>query len=153
MKSFVAAIFCLLVPTVAFAADSKDKVSHDRGSQFSQMPSLASVKKIRIASMGQGDEAERFRLLLEDKLGKAGFATTTEQSEPADAVLTGVLSLRVYSDTSIARATVILKTLDGTRLWGKDFEPHFKFGQHDDTVIVRAEDVAKALEKEVKKAH
>jgi hypothetical protein len=119
--------------------------------QFGQVPSLASVKKIKIGSMGQSDEAERFRLLLDNELNKVGFITT-EDSASADAVLTGVLSVRVEADESRARVTVLLKTPDGQRLWGKDFEPHLKLGAKD-TVKLRAEDVAKALQKDARKSH
>jgi hypothetical protein len=114
-------------------------------------PSLSSIRRIQVGSMGQSDEAERFRLLLEDELGKVGFATTTD-AKTADAVLTGALSVRVYADTSRARVTVVLKTPDGLRIWAGDFEPHYKFGRVKDTVRLRAQDVAKALRKDVDKA-
>ena len=84
--------------------------------------SLASVKKINVGSMGQSDEADRFRMLLEEELHKAGFNTVDDDSA-ADAVLTGVLSVRVYADTSLARATVALKTPDGPRIGGRDLSP------------------------------
>lgn len=38
-----------------------------------QNNALSSVKKIHVGSMGQSDEAERFRMLLEEELSKAGF--------------------------------------------------------------------------------
>ena len=113
--------------------------------------SLASVKKIHVGSMGQSDEAERFQLLLVDELGKAGFVTTDDVAS-ADAVLTGVLAVRVYSDESLARVTTVLKTPDGVRLWGRDFEPHTSFKFQRDTVKLRAQDVAKTLRKDVAKA-
>jgi hypothetical protein len=113
--------------------------------------SLASVKNIYVGTMGQSDEADRFRLLLTDELGKVGFATV-EDSNNADAVLTGALSVRVYADESLARATVIMKTPGGLRLWGKDFEPHQRWGRRTDTVKMRAQDVAKTLRKDVDKA-
>ncbi len=112
--------------------------------------SLATVKRIYVGSMGQSDEAERFKLLLADELEKAGFATT-DDAKTADAVLTGVLSLRVYSDESLARVTAVLKTPDGARLWGRDFEPHASF-HRSDTVKLRAQDVAKTLQKDIRKA-
>jgi hypothetical protein len=118
---------------------------------FAQPSNLGSVKKIYVGSMGQSDEAERFQLLLSDELGKVGFSTI-DDAKDADAVLTGALSVRVYADESRARVTVVLKTTDGARLWGKDFEPRFKLGGTDDSVKLRAQDVAKALRKEVDKA-
>lgn len=114
--------------------------------------SLAAIKKIYVGSMGQSDEAGRFQLLLVDELGKAGF-TTTDDAKTADAVLTGVLAVRVYSEESLARVTVVLKNPDGLRLWGKDFQPHTQFSLlGGDTVRFRARDVAKALRKDVEKA-
>src|SRR6266567_4764255 len=91
-----------------------------------QAPSLGALKRIQIGSMGQSDEAERFRLLLDDELGKKGFVITDDPTT-ADAVLTGVLSVRVYADGSVARATMLLKSPDGLRIWGKDFQPRVKF--------------------------
>jgi len=111
------------------------------------LPSLQSIKRIHVGSMGNSDEAQRFRLLVEEALGKAGFDTTDDPKQ-ADAILTGALSVRVYSDESRARATVVLKTPTGSRLWGKDFEPHFKLGGTRDVVKLRAEDVAKTLKKD-----
>jgi hypothetical protein len=115
--------------------------------------SLAAVKKIYVGSMGQSDEAARFQLLLADELGKAGFATA-DDPQTADAVLTGALSVRVYSDESLARVTVVLKTPDGIRLWGKDFQPHKQWSlfSSNDTVRLRAQDVAKTLRKDVDKS-
>ncbi len=101
--------------------------------------------------MGKSDEAERFRLLLINELDKVGFVTT-DDSKAADSVLTGVLSVRVYADESLARVTVVLKAADGQRIWGQDFEPHFKFGGTKDTVKLRSQDVAKALRKDVDRA-
>jgi hypothetical protein len=118
---------------------------------LAQASNLGSVKKIYVGSMGQSDEAERFKLLLVDELGKVGFSTV-DDVKSADAVLTGALSVRVYADTSRARVTVVLKTNDGARLWGEDFEPHFKFGGAKDSVKRRAQDVAKTLRKDVDKA-
>jgi hypothetical protein len=108
-----------------------------------QTPSLASVRKIHVGSMGQSDEANRFRLLLEEELQKAGFDTVGD-ARAADAELSGVMTVLVYDDTSLARATVALKTADGQTLWEHDFEPHAHLGGND-TVKLRAQDVAKAL--------
>lgn len=116
-----------------------------------QSVSLAAIQKIYVGSMGQSDEAARFRLLLGEELQKQHFDVVNEPSL-ADAELTGVLTVRVYADTSLARATVSLKTMDGSDIWGRDFEPHRKFGGMDDTVKLRAEDIAKTLRKDVKKA-
>jgi hypothetical protein len=114
--------------------------------------SLAAVKKIYVGAMGRSDEAERFRILLAGELGKVGF-TTTEDPKTADAVLTGALSVRVYAEESRARVAAVLKTPDGLQLWERDFEPRSRFiPGTSDTVKLRAEDVAKALRKDVVKA-
>jgi hypothetical protein len=135
-KSITAAVFLFAFPALQSGADPA---------------SLALVKRLALGSMGQSDEAERFRLLLEAELGKAGFATTSDE-KAADAVLTGALSVRVYEDGAVARVTVVLKTLDGVHLWSQDFQPRFKIGGTSDSVKLRAQDVAKALMKEKKKA-
>jgi hypothetical protein len=111
---------------------------------------LASIKAVYVGSMGQSDESERFRILLEGELTKAGF-TSVDAAEKADGVLTGALAVRVYADESIARVTVVLKTPDGRHLWDKDFQPYAHFGGID-SVKLRAQDVAKTLRKTVASA-
>ena len=113
---------------------------------------LWTVRKICVGEMGQSDEAARFRMLLEDELAKKRF-TIVAQPEQADAVLTGVLSVRVYSDTSLARATVKLQSPAGERFWGGDFEPRRAFFKRvKDTVRFRAENVAGDLRNDWNKA-
>ena len=82
--------------------------------------SLGEVRKIYVGDMGQDEEAERFRLLIEEALIKEGF-TVVGTEEASDAVLTGALSVRDYDDKSEARAFVRLVTPAGARLWGRDF--------------------------------
>ena len=144
MRHFLTWIFALLILSAPVG------VLPAQATEPQPAISLVSVKKVYVGSMGQSDEAERFRLLLQDELGKAGF-TTTEDERTADAVLSGALSVRVYARESIARATVVLKTPDGVRIWEHDFQPHFKFGARD-TVKVRAHDVARALRSDVEHA-
>lgn len=110
---------------------------------------LGTVEKICVGSMGQSDEAERFRILLESELTNVGF--TSVAAGKADAILSGAMSVRVYADRSVARATLVLKTPDGTQLWSKDFQPHLHFGGKD-SVKLRAQDVAKSLRKDVTSA-
>ncbi len=110
------------------------------------------IQKIHIGEMGKSDEAERFQLLLEEQLEKNGF-TVVSDADKSDATLTGVLSLRVYDDTSIARATVYLKTPDGKKIWGGDFQPKRTFFKRvDDTVKFRAENIAEKLRKDWNKS-
>ena len=110
------------------------------------------VQKIFVGDMGTSDEAARFRLLLEEQLSKRGF-TIVDKSESADGILTGVLSLRVYADTSLARATVQLKSPTGERLWGGDFEPKSTFFKKvSDTAKFRAENIAEKLRSDWKKS-
>lgn len=115
---------------------------------------LKTVKRVHVGSMGQSDEAARFRLILEAQLLKVGFEPQGTP-ESADATLTGVLIVRVFADGSTARATVVLKDKDGVRLWGGDFQPKMSLAslkrgyiwQKQDAVDYRAEDIARGLRK------
>jgi len=110
------------------------------------------VQKIHIGEMGKSDEAERFQLLLEEQLEKNGF-TVVSDADKADAILAGVLSLRVFDDISIARVTVYLKNPDGKKIWGGDFQPQSVFVERVlDTVKLRAEDIAGKLRKDWSKS-
>jgi hypothetical protein len=110
------------------------------------------VQKIYVGEMGNSDEAARFRLLLEEELTKKGFLVAT-QREGADAMLTGVLSLRVYADTSVARATVRLKSSSDDLLWSGDFQPRSAlFKRVRDTVRFRAQNIAEKLRNDWKKS-
>lgn len=108
------------------------------------------VQKIYVGEMGNSDEAARFRLLLDEKLSKKGF-TVVDKEEKADAILIGALSVRVYDDGSVARATVQLKSPNGERLWGGNFTPRTTF-KRKDTVELRAEDIANRLREDWKKS-
>jgi hypothetical protein len=115
-------------------------------------PDLWRVERICVGDMGQSDEAARFRLLLEEELAKQKF-TVVSQPEQADGVLTGVVTVRVYEDTSVARATVQLRAPSGERLWGGDFEPRrAMFKKVKDTVKFRAQNIAEDLRKDWNKA-
>jgi hypothetical protein len=115
-----------------------------------QATDLGTVSAIHIGSMGQSDDAERFRMLLEEELNKVHFRVTSDAGR-ADASLTGALSVRVYADSSVARATVVLKGAQEAALWRGDFQPR-RTCSRKDTVRLRAEDVAKELRKAVDKA-
>ena len=111
-------------------------------------PGLAS--NIHVGTMGQGDEAERFRLLLGTELRRVGFAVA-EKAENADAILTGTVPVEVHGDEVVARASVTLKTRSGKQLWFGDY-----FAQHagagpSDTLKVTAENCADGLRKDWEK--
>jgi len=116
-----------------------------------QKPALSTAKRIHVGSMGQSDEAERFRLLLADELARSGF-DIVDDANSADAVLTGSLAVRVQAEKLSARVTVVLKSPDGVRLWGDDFGPTLGIRGGRDPVKHRAQDVAKALRKVVDEA-
>lgn len=138
ISTFIVFLLMVFVSNQASAQDANDK--------------LHFIQKIQVGEMGKSDEAERFRLLLEGQLEKKGF-TVVAAADKADAILTGVLSLRVYDDTSIARATVQLKTSDGKSIWSGDFQPKRTFFKRvDDTVKFRAENIADQLRKDWNKA-
>lgn len=111
------------------------------------------VEKIYVGEMGYEDEAERFRLLLEEQLQKRDFEVVLNP-EDADAVLTGVLSVRHYDDKSEARVTVRLTSRDGAVLLTRDFG-HKRFTVNplslQEPTRRRAEEVAEALKREFKK--
>jgi hypothetical protein len=110
---------------------------------------LRDVRKIYVGDMGTADEADRFRLLLEEQLKKRGFSIT-QTAQEADAVLTGALSVRVMDEKSEARAFVKLEDASGRRLWARDFG-HKRlvnpFSQQEPTRR-RAEEVAKELRRD-----
>lgn len=106
------------------------------------------AQKIYVGNMGENDEAERFRLLLEEQLSAKGF-TVVDRSEEADAILTGVLSVRVHDKKTQARVYVKLSTPEGARLWGKDFGSRITSPfNRTEPVKLRAQDVANGLRDE-----
>jgi hypothetical protein len=111
------------------------------------------IERIYVGEMGQTDEAARFRLLLKERLARKGF-TVVERAESAEAIMTGVLSVRVLDEGSEARVYVTLKTPAGERLWGRDFgNGIFKhLLSFKEPVRLRAEDVARALRDDWKKS-
>lgn len=114
---------------------------------------LGLVQKIYVGDMGSADEADRFRLLLEDQLSKRGF-TIVNGPESADAILTGALSVRVFDEKSEARAFVRLSTRGGERIWARDFGSRLMTNpfRRAEPVKRRAEDVANRLREDWKKA-
>jgi hypothetical protein len=116
------------------------------GATTLQNSKLATVKRIYVDSMGQTDAAVRFRQLLRDDLGKAGFEVAATPAT-ADASLGGVLSTRKVLRRRIhAYATVALTTADGGQIWGGYFrEPIFRLTLSNDAVAVRARDIVKKL--------
>ena len=114
---------------------------------------LGLVQKIYVGDMGGADEADRFRLLLEEQLMKRGF-TIVERAENADAILTGALSVRVFDDKSEARAFVRLTTPGGERIWSKDFGSRLLTNpfKRAEPVKRRAEEVANRLREDWRKA-
>ena len=112
-------------------------------------PEPNEVRKIHVGRMGDSDESERFRLLLEEALTAKGFMVV-DQPEKADAVLTGALSVRVHDKKTRARVFVKLSTPAGVRLWGKDFGSRITSPfNRTEPVKLRAQDVANALRNEL----
>jgi len=114
---------------------------------------LSLVRKIYVGDMGTADEADRFRLLLEEQLLKRGF-TVVDKPESADAILTGALSVRVFDNKSEARAYVRLNTPGGERIWARDFGSRLFTNpfRRVEPVKRRAEDVANGLRDDWKRA-
>jgi predicted enzyme involved in methoxymalonyl-ACP biosynthesis len=124
-----------------------------RGGSDMDQDRLSLVRKIYVGDMGTADEADRFRLLLEDKLSKRGFVIV-ERPEIADAILTGALSVRVFDDKSEARAFVRLTTQAGDRIWSREFGSRLIFNpfKRAEPVKRRAEEVADRLREDWRKS-
>ena len=114
-------------------------------------PDLYLVNKIYVADMGSTDEAARFKLLLDEALSKKGFIVV-DTAEKADAIISGILTVRVYDSAAVAHATVLVKNKDGKRLWSGDFgPPTFRSLKRKDTVQARADTIADHLRDDWKK--
>ena len=119
------------------------------GTELQNESQLRAFRKIYVGSMGETDEAARFRLLLEEELSKKGL-TVVDDPEKADAILTGVLSVRVHDKKTRARVYVKLTTPAGVRLWGKDFGSRITSPfNRTEPVKLRAQDVANVLRNEL----
>ena len=119
--------------------------------QLPDAAALRHVKAIYVGAMGLGNEAEHYRLLLKDELGRVGF-DVSDKAVDADAVLTGTISAEVHGDRALARATVTLKTRAGRQIWSGDYvSQHWGQGAND-TVRGTARDCAVGLRKDREKA-
>jgi hypothetical protein len=113
---------------------------------------LSDVHRIYVDSMGQDDEAVRFRSSLKQELTHAGF-TIEADSAKANAVLSGTLSVRVLAGYSRAFADVALRASDGATIWQGRFGPRFMRGRRgDDDIKNRAGDIADKLLKDYKQS-
>ena len=111
-------------------------------------PRLHQVHTIHIGNMGDDDEADRFRLLLEEQVARKGFVVVNSPDK-ADAILTGALSVRVHRSSSTARVYVTLHTPKGERLWGRDFGSKItNLFSLSEPVKLRAHDVANGLKQD-----
>ena len=141
LKLPAAVALCLLLAAAA-AGQSRPR----------KTDALPSVQKIYIGDMGNADEADRFRLLLEEQLLKRSFDVVL-RPEDADAVLTGALTVRTYDRKSEARVSVRLASPDGQVLWAKDFG-HKRIVNplsFQEPTKRRAEEVAEALRRDFRK--
>jgi len=142
LKITTAATLCLLLTAAAAAGQSRPR----------KMGTLPSVQKIYIGDMGNADEADRFRLLLEEQLLKRGFDVVL-RPEDADAVLSGALSVRTYDRKSEARVAVRLTSPEGQVVWAKDFG-HKRIVNplsFQEPTKRRAEEVAEALRRDFRR--
>ena len=143
MKAFFATLFLTIVAATAAGAQERPR----------RLSILPAVQKIYVGDMGNDDEAERFRLLLEEQLLKRGFTVVAREDE-ADATLTGALSVRVYDEKAEARVSVRLTSNSTSEvMWAKEFghkRIHNPFSLQEPTKR-RAEEVAEALRREFRK--
>ena len=114
-------------------------------SQASRQHDLSQIQRIYIARMGRTDHAARFRLLLQDRLTKKGF-TVVDKSADADAILKGAFTVNIH-EGSEARVYIVLESLDGERLWARDFDERVFKGLFTlkEPAKLRAQEVASAL--------
>jgi len=101
-------IFSMFALVAAAIAGLTFSVSADSTAQAEAR--LHEVHSIYVGNMGADDEANRFRLLLEEQVAKKGFVIV-DSPDKADAVLSGALSVRVHRNNSTARAYVTWHTL------------------------------------------
>ena len=145
LTATLALTLCFLAGATAAVASRGD--GNERARKLSD---LRDVRKIYVGDMGSTDDAERFRFLLEEQLKRRGFTVVPTAGE-ADAVLSGVVSVRVLDEKSEARAFVKLEDASGRRLWARDFG-HKKilvnpFSRQEPTKR-RAEEIAKELRRD-----
>ena len=144
MRSLIT--FTLVVISIGIAQLSLPVAT---GTALQNESQLRALRKIYVGSMGETDEAARFRFLLEEELSKKGL-TVVDGPEKADAILTGILSVRVHDKKTRARVYVKLTTPAGVRLWGKDFGSRITSPfNRTEPVKLRAQDVANGLRDEL----
>ena len=115
-------------------------------------PALHRVSRIHVATMGSGDQADRFQSLLREELGKVGFEVS-EQGANADALLTGTFSYESGGDRTFARATVTLKSPNGKQiLWSGDYVSQHRGQGREDVVQTVAGNCAQQLRKSWEKS-
>lgn len=145
-------IFWVAVLLFGFGIFAGESHALAKSDNDAEQQKLRLVQKIYVGEMGKTDEADRFRLLLEEQLSKKGF-TVVHRAEDSDAILTGALAVRVLDEKSEARVYVTLDTPGGERLWARDFG-HRAFTnplKRKEPTKRRAEEVADGLRKDLKK--
>jgi hypothetical protein len=145
MRLLSAFLILLAAASLSVANQANDDVNKN----------LYRVQKIYVGDMGNSDEAARFRLLLSSALSKKGF-TAVDKAGTADAILTGILSVRVLDERAQALATIQLKSPEGEIIWSGDFTAHRKLipgiRPRKEPVETRAEDIANRLRDDWKKS-
>jgi hypothetical protein len=145
------AIILAMVQAPTGGRNDTPAISPDKSTEKVGVKNLYEVRKIYIDEMGKSDDAERFRLLVGEKLSEKGF-TIVEKPDDADAILKGALATQLSQGTTKARASVYLKSVSGQSLWNEDYGVRFVFGPHRDSIKLRAEDVANGLHDAWKKS-
>ncbi len=138
------AAFCLVMLTAQAGAGQQ---------RPRRRAALPDVQRIYVGDMGYEEEAERFRLMLEEQLQKRDFEVVIDPDR-ADAVLTGVLTMTHYEYNSDARVTVRVTSPSGDVLLTKDFgQGRFIANPLNlkEPLRRRAEEAAEALKREFRK--
>ena len=156
----VCAVVCLVIMTApAITGQEQGQTPpQEQTSTPEQRPrrraTPVSVQKIYVGDMGYDDEAERFRLLIEEQLQKRDFDIAANPDE-ADAVLTGILTVTHYEYNYDASVAVRLTSRAGDVLLTKGFGASAKLFANPlnrkEPLQQRAEQVAEALKREYKK--
>jgi hypothetical protein len=110
MRTLTALLFIVSLAPSTILANSNSQTS---------TKALHLAQKIYVEEMGTSPESARFRLLVEDQLGRKGF-TVVDNAEKADAVLSGVVSVArsgFYGGPADISVTARLISSEGDRLW------------------------------------
>ncbi len=105
------------------------------------------IGRIYVGTMGDNDDAEQFRVMLQYELGRVGFKVV-DFAPQADSVLTGLITDRVVGGKATSRVTVFLNGRNGKRIWtGESSGTPGEARSVEDIFRLRAQDIARSLKR------